>query len=69
MANTPKKVKDPTEVALSAIQEALKINDAAGPDNSRAPARTEVAPLVAPVAPSFAEPGFEAHVNPERPAF
>ena len=25
MANTPKKVKDPTEVALSAIQEALNI--------------------------------------------
>ena len=27
MANTPKKVKDPTEVALSAIQEALNISD------------------------------------------
>ena len=30
MANTPKKVKDPTEVALSAIQEALNIGDAFG---------------------------------------
>ena len=28
MANNPKKVKDPTEVALSAIQEALNISDA-----------------------------------------
>ena len=27
MANNPKKVKDPTEVALSAIQEALYISD------------------------------------------
>ena len=27
MANNPKKVKDPTEVALSAIQEALNISD------------------------------------------
>ena len=30
MANTPKKVKDPTEVALSAIQEALNIDGASG---------------------------------------
>ena len=32
MANNPNKVKDPTEVALSAIQEALNINDAAADD-------------------------------------
>ena len=31
MANNPKKVKDPTEVALSAIQEALNIADAPRP--------------------------------------
>ena len=31
MANTPKKVKDPTEVALSAIQEALNISDTSAP--------------------------------------
>ena len=31
MANNPKKVKDPTEVALSAIQEALNIADAPPP--------------------------------------
>ena len=29
MANTPKKIKDPTEAALSAIQDALSIRDAA----------------------------------------
>ena len=34
MANNPKKVKDPTEVALSAIQEALNIGDN-GADGSR----------------------------------
>ena len=27
MANNPKKIADPTEAALSAIQEALKVND------------------------------------------
>src|SRR5258708_3337023 len=34
MANNPKKVKDPTEVALSAIQEALNIADAPAPSLS-----------------------------------
>jgi hypothetical protein len=29
MANTPKKIKDPTEAALSAIQDALSARDAA----------------------------------------
>ena len=36
MANTPKKAKDPTEVALSAIQEALNISEP-HPDTSRNP--------------------------------
>ena len=27
MANTPKKMKDPTEAALSAIQDALQVRD------------------------------------------
>jgi hypothetical protein len=35
MANNPKKVKDPTEVALSAIQEALNISDTNSPDTAR----------------------------------
>src|SRR5258705_11376481 len=42
MANNPKKVKDPTEVALSAIQEALNISDVAA-ENSRGSARGDVA--------------------------
>src|SRR6478735_4641692 len=33
MANNPKKVKDPTEVALSAIQEALEIGDTSNADH------------------------------------
>src|SRR5436190_23875451 len=42
MANTPKKMKDPTEAALSAIQDALQVRDdddkPAGQDTSPAPA-------------------------------
>ena len=33
MANNPKKIVDPTEAALSAIQEALKIRDDDQPDS------------------------------------
>src|SRR5262249_12317359 len=40
MANTPKKIKDPTEAALSAIQDALSARDAAEAEAaSPAPAR------------------------------
>ena len=42
MANNPKKVKDPTEVALSAIQEALNISDASPADNDRASVRDDM---------------------------
>ena len=35
MANNPKKVKDPTEVALSAIQEALNISEATADTNEQ----------------------------------
>ena len=48
MANNPKKVKDPTEVALSAIQEALNISDAPA-DRRRArfgPRRAQRLPAV-----------------------
>src|SRR5215472_9485622 len=44
MANNPKKVKDPTEVALSAIQEALNISDPSadtGRDNGRSAQRDD----------------------------
>src|ERR1700692_1092607 len=44
MANTPKKVKDPTEVALSAIQEALNISDAPTADDPRDSLRNDVTP-------------------------
>ena len=43
MANTPKKVKDPTEVALSAIQEALNISDTTV-DTSRNSIGNDMAP-------------------------
>src|SRR4051812_18977912 len=43
MANNPKKVKDPTEVALSAIQEALNISDAPAVDNARGSMRGDAA--------------------------
>ena len=60
MANTPKKVKDPTEVALSAIQEALNISDTAADTSRSASMRNETAPPVAPPAPPvFDEPAFE----------
>jgi len=64
MANNPKKVKDPTEVALSAIQEALNISDTTA-DTSRSAPRDEIAPPNPSATPAynettFNEPGFEA---------
>ena len=50
MANNPKKVKDPTEVALSAIQEALNISDTRV-DTSRNSLGNELAPPTGPSAP------------------
>src|ERR1700730_8821497 len=71
MANNPKKVKDPTEVALSAIQEALNISDV-NADTSRSALRDEhdeEAPPVPPAPPSF-EQVFEARQpRMETPAF
>ena len=63
MANNPKKVKDPTEVALSAIQEALNISDTTS-DNSRSAARNDVAPPMPPENSAYNEPVYEA--RPER---
>ena len=70
MANTPKKVKDPTEVALSAIQEALNINEA-GSDSSNGAPRVDVAatPSVVAAPSSFNEPSFETHPSTDTPAF
>ena len=57
MANNPKKVKDPTEVALSAIQEALNISDT-NVDTSRNSLGNELAPPSAP--PAYSELSFDA---------
>ena len=66
MANNPKKVKDPTEVALSAIQEALNISGD-NTESSRASARSEDAP---PPAPTYDEPTFDMRPSAtERPMF
>src|SRR6202047_3108695 len=66
MANNPKKVKDPTEVALSAIQEALNISDVSVTDNNRGSVRSDAAPASPSATPSF-EPSFD--VGNDRPIF
>src|SRR5262245_37916617 len=57
MANNPKKVKDPTEVALSAIQEALNIGEQ-GAENRNAIADDIAPPSLPPATP----PDFNAGV-------
>ena len=70
MANNPKKVKDPTEVALSAIQEALNISDTTV-DTSRNSLGNELrADPSAP--PAYSELSFDARdtrASAERPVF
>src|SRR6202020_2115356 len=68
MANTPKKVKDPTEFALSAIQEALNMSDGWA-DDVRGSARSDAAPDVMTGAPSFDESSFDPRPNNDRNAF
>jgi hypothetical protein len=65
MANNPKKVKDPTEVALSAIQEALNISEPSATDNARSSsARDDMAPPIPPATQTFKETSFnEASYN------
>src|SRR5438477_7153062 len=63
MANTPKKVKDPTEVALSAIQEALNISDTSA-DHNRNSADSEMTPPgMASAAPSYSETPYDTRPN------
>src|SRR6185369_11523877 len=65
MANNPTKVKDPTEVALSAIQEALNINDASTTETERDDHAAQAAP-----APSvFHESSFDLRPGSDRPGF
>ena len=60
MANNPKKIKDPTEVALSAIQEALSIGEASAADLDQAVTRHDVAPPVPPAGHGEEWPGIRA---------
>ena len=74
MANNPKKAKDPTEVALSAIQEALNISDTTVAPRRDAPIEDDAEPMMSPPpAPSF-DPPYEprasvADRNVDRPVF
>jgi hypothetical protein len=76
MANNPKKVKDPTEVALSAIQEALNISDTAVSDNARSSMHAEAASTNSSAIPDFnessfdiREPAFDTRPGNDRPIF
>ena len=71
MANNPKKVKDPTEVALSAIQEALNISDATA-DTSRNSLRSDscAAELPSVRTAVFTRPSFDTPARArDRPMF
>ena len=62
MANNPKRMQDPTEAAMSAIQEALNLRE----EPPVAPRASEPAPPTAPAADPFAN--MTAEVAAERPA-
>ena len=69
MANTPKKVKDPTEVALSAIQEALNISDVApGEPQREASSRQDGGAAPAPAADPFQDKPLSPTDRPMFPA-
>ena len=68
MANNPKKVKDPTEVALSAIQEALNISDASGGDDGRGSLRNDATPTGG-SAPAYDASTFDARPSEDRQIF
>src|SRR3984885_9407265 len=69
MANNPKKVKDPTEVALSAIQEALNIGDAPMADDAHNSMRNEAASINSSAPSDYNEPTFDTRPNNDRPIF
>ena len=69
MANNPKKVKDPTEVALSAIQEALNISDVSAADSARSSVRGDATPPNPPSTPTFDEAAFDTRPGADRPIF
>src|SRR4029079_8238555 len=69
MANHPKKVKDPTEVALSAIQEALNISDASTADeNDRGSVHNDLSSANSLSTTSYDDSAFDTRAG-DRPAF
>src|SRR5258708_2008244 len=69
MANNPKKVKDPTEVALSAIQEALNISDVPASDNNRSSVHSDVTPPNSASSTGYDDGGFDTRQSADRPIF
>src|SRR3978361_1766081 len=69
MANNPKKVKDPTEVALSAIQEALNIGDVSATDSARNSARSDMSPEHSSSTSPYDESAFDTRPGGERQIF
>ncbi len=67
MANNPKKVKDPTEVALSAIQEALNISEAPGVNDGRGSVRNDATPTTS--TPGYDDSTFDARPSEDRQIF
>src|SRR5260370_35610543 len=67
MANNPKKVKAPTEVALSAIQEALNISDVSATDNNRGSVHHDVAAADPFATSSYGEPSHDTRPGDNRP--
>src|SRR3981189_3195389 len=68
MAKNPKKVKDPTEVALSAIQEALNISDAPI-DSSRDSIRSDVTPANSSSSQDYNPSAFDTRPSADRQTF
>ena len=68
MANNPKKVKDPTEVALSAIQEALNISDAPI-DSNRDSIRSDVTPANSSSGQDYNPSAFDTRPSADRQTF
>src|SRR5467141_1604539 len=68
MANNPKKVKDPTEVALSAIQEALNISDSPV-DSNRGSVRSDVMPTNSSSVPDYNQSAFNTRPSDDRQIF
>jgi len=68
MANNPKKAKDPTEVALSAIQEALNISDAPI-DGNRDSVRNDATSTMASPTPDYSHGPFDTRPSDDRAIF